>query len=78
MAKELGSKLPWPFSVFLFLAPLSAFDPLCFSAKHILGSDPSALVLDSLKGLCELNPKIALDAASRGATEHIRPISFVR
>lgn len=72
-------KPPWPSSVISLSLPLSVivFDPLYSPAKHILGSDPSTLVLDSLKGLCELNPKLALDAANRGAIVHIRPVSLV-
>lgn len=53
----------------LRFSPLSflVFDSLCSPAKHILGNDPSTLVVDSLKGLCELNRQVALDLANRGA-----------
>ena len=34
-------------------------------AKHFL-NDPDTLVLDSLKGLCALNPQLALDTENKG------------
>ncbi|KAF9645870.1 dihydroxyacetone kinase 1 [Thelephora ganbajun] len=38
---------------------------MAIQSKHILGNDPSTLVLDSLKGVCELNHQLALDEANR-------------
>ena len=35
------------------------------SAKHFL-NDPDTLVLDSLRGLCALNPQLALDVKDKG------------
>ncbi|KAF9785088.1 dihydroxyacetone kinase [Thelephora terrestris] len=38
---------------------------MAIQSKHILSEDPSTLVLDSLKGLCDTNPQLALDATNR-------------
>lgn len=67
MGEKLGIKPPWPSNVpFVSFYFLSFVFDLCFPAKHVLGADPSTLVLDSLKGLCELNSQLALDTTNRG------------
>ena len=38
-----------------------------FLAKHFL-NDPSSLVIESLQGLCTINPKLGLDANNKGFT----------
>lgn len=69
-SKKLDIKPPWSPSVTSLSLFLSSIPPdLCFSAKHILSSDPSTLVLDSLKGLCKLNPRLVLDAANKGTIQ---------
>jgi hypothetical protein len=73
--KKLGIKPPWPYNVVYLLFLSFITSDLRPPAKHILGNDPSTLVLDSLKGLCELNPQLALDETSRGATGSIGSIS---
>jgi hypothetical protein len=41
------------------------------SGKHFL-NDPSSLVVESLEGLCAVNPQLSLDAPSKGD----QPIDF--
>jgi hypothetical protein len=38
-----------------------------FKAKHFL-NDPSSLVIESLQGLCTINPKLGLDANNKGSS----------
>ena len=41
--------------------------PHLFLAKHFL-NDPSSLVIESLQGLCTINPKLGLDANNKGSS----------
>lgn len=49
-----------------FVGPFSALSPLLtfFLAKHFL-NDPSSLVVQSLQGLCAINPKLGLDVNNK-------------
>ena len=38
---------------------------MAFSSKHLL-NDPKDLVIDSLRGLCRINPNLALDESDKG------------
>jgi triose/dihydroxyacetone kinase / FAD-AMP lyase (cyclizing) len=39
-------------------------DPFSATGKHFL-NDPSSLVIESLQGLCTINPKLCLDANNK-------------
>ena len=53
--------------------PLSAYPRYVYyniiKGKHFLNS-PSSLVVDSLKGLCTINSKVALDVQHKGIDQH--------
>ena len=40
----------------------------CLTAKHFMNK-ADTLVVDSLRGLCALNPKLGLDVANKGTRQ---------
>ena len=57
--------LTWVPTVRMPLPRLESLSSPSFLAKHFL-NDPSALVIQSLQGLCATNPKLGLDVNNKG------------
>ena len=49
-----------------FLLALETTSHILLSAKHFL-NNPASLVVESLQGLCAINPKLGLDTTNKGS-----------